>query len=76
VKRPGVSRWLYLGLFLAYLAHNDFWLGGTPGWVFGLPSVLFYHLLFCLGTSVLMWLLVDYAWPAELEVVDSEDAEP
>ena len=32
-----------------------------------LPAGLWYHGCFTLGTSLLMWLLVRYAWPTQIE---------
>ncbi|MEY3283930.1 MAG: DUF3311 domain-containing protein [Acidobacteriota bacterium] len=61
---------------LLYLSHQDFW-----HWrvakpiVFGLfPIGYFYHILFTILISVVMWVLVRFAWPAALEeLVDQED---
>ncbi len=52
-----------------YLVHQDFWFwnSATP-LVFGfLPIGLFYHLVYTLVISGVMWLLVQMAWPAHLE---------
>ena len=52
-----------------YAAHQDFWFwrSVTP-LVFGaLPIGLFYHACFPVAVSVLMWILVKFAWPDNLE---------
>jgi Protein of unknown function (DUF3311) len=60
-----------LGLIVItfYLLHQDFWFWDkTNPLFFGfLPVGLFYHLCYTLAVSVLMWLLVKHAWPAQLE---------
>jgi len=60
---------LVLAVVALYILHQDvwFWRKVTP-LVFGfLPIGLFYHVIYTLVISVLMWLLVRHAWPAELE---------
>ncbi len=52
-----------------YLLHQDFyfWRESEP-LVFGvLPIGLFYHLCYTLAVSLVMWMLVKYAWPHRLE---------
>ncbi len=58
-----------------YLLHQDvwFWCAARP-FVFGfLPIGLFYHVCFTLAASLVMWLLVRYAWPAHLERWGTEE---
>ncbi|MGH9803224.1 MAG: hypothetical protein ACRD82_22900 [Blastocatellia bacterium] len=52
-----------------YLLHQDFWFWTSARpMVFGfLPIGLFYHLIYTLVISGLMWLLVQIAWPSHLE---------
>ena len=51
-----------------YLLHQDFWFWRDRRLVFGvLPIGLFYHVLYAIACSVLMWALVRWAWPADLE---------
>jgi hypothetical protein len=52
-----------------YFLHQDFWFWRTASpLVFGfLPIGLFYHACYTVAVSLLMWLLVKYAWPAHLE---------
>jgi hypothetical protein len=52
-----------------YVLHQDIWFWRTPyPLVFGfIPIGLFYHGLFCVAASLVMWLLVKYAWPTHLE---------
>jgi uncharacterized protein DUF3311 len=52
-----------------YVLHQDlwFWRAARP-LVFGfLPIGLFYHAVFTAACSIVLWLLVKYAWPAHLE---------
>jgi hypothetical protein len=52
-----------------FILHQDFWFwrAATPI-VFGfLPIGLFYHVCYTIVVSLLMWLLVKYAWPSHLE---------
>ncbi|MGA7393976.1 MAG: DUF3311 domain-containing protein [Terrimicrobiaceae bacterium] len=60
---------LVLVVTAVYLLHQDFW-----NWtrveplLFGfLPVGLWYHAAYSLLASVLMWLLVKFAWPKSLE---------
>jgi hypothetical protein len=60
---------LVLATLVVYVLHQDvwFWTSARP-LVFGfLPIGLFYHACFALLCSLLMWLLVRYAWPGHLE---------
>ena len=60
---------LVLATLVVYVLHQDvwFWTSARP-LVFGfLPIGLFYHACFALVCSLLMWLLVRYAWPEHLE---------
>ena len=52
-----------------YVLHQDFWFWRTARpLIFGfLPVGLFYHALFSVVASGVMWLLVTYAWPSHLE---------
>jgi hypothetical protein len=54
---------------LLYVLHQDvwFWTTARPLVLGVLPIGLFYHAAFCAICSILMWLLVRYAWPAYLE---------
>ena len=54
---------------LLYVLHQDIWNWRTPHpIVFGfVPIGLFYHACFAVAASLLMWLLVTFAWPAHLE---------
>ena len=60
---------LGLAVLSVYAAHQDFWFRDVARpLVFGfLPIGLFYHVGLCLVIAGLMWLLVRYAWPVELE---------
>lgn len=54
---------------LLYLLHQDFWFWrDARPLVFGfLPIGLFYHAVFTLASSLVLWLLVAAAWPAHLD---------
>ena len=59
-----------------YILHQDVWWWRTARpLVFGfLPVGLFYHACYCAAVSLLMWLLVRFAWPSHLE--DAGDGDP
>jgi hypothetical protein len=52
-----------------YILHQDFWFWRTAHpLVFGfVPIGLFYQAIFSVAASLVMWLLVKYAWPSHLE---------
>jgi Protein of unknown function (DUF3311) len=60
---------LVVAVAALYLLHQDFWYWRTAyPLVFGfIPIGLFYHACFSVAASLLMWLLVAYAWPSQLE---------
>ena len=60
---------LVVAVVALYLLHQDFWFWRTPyPLVFGfIPIGLFYHAAFSVAAALLMWLLVAYAWPSQLE---------
>ena len=60
---------LGLATVALYLLHQDVWLWRTARpLVFGfVPIGLFYHAVYAVLASLLMWLLVRCAWPAHLE---------
>ena len=60
---------LVLAVAVLYFLHQDFWFWRTAyPLVFGfIPIGLFYHGCFSVAASILMWLLVKFAWPAHLE---------
>ena len=69
--KESFSRWmLYLALVLLYLLHNDLWLWNASQLVWGLPIGLLYHISFCVVASIIMILLVNYAWPRHLKPED------
>src|SRR5262245_41809910 len=62
--------WKLIFIVIAlYVLHQDFWnWRETSPIIFGfLPIGLFYHICYTLAISLLMWLLVKYAWPSHLE---------
>lgn len=56
-------------VILLYVLHQDFWFWREARpLVFGfLPIGLFYHAAFTFASSVALWLLVRFAWPAHLD---------
>ena len=63
---------LIVAVIALYVLHQDFWFWRTP-YIFGIlpfgfiPIGLFYHACFSVFASLLMWLLVTFAWPSHLE---------
>jgi hypothetical protein len=60
---------LVLAVVALYVLHQDIWFWRTAHpLVFGfIPIGLFYHAGFSVAVSLLMWLLVTFAWPSHLE---------
>ncbi len=60
---------LVLIVVALYVLHQDFWFWRTAHpLVFGfMPIGLFYQACFSVAASLVMWLLVTYAWPSHLE---------
>jgi len=67
-------KWLLTVLVLGYLAlHHDIWNWTDRTLVGGvLPKGLAYHAMYSIGASVLMAILVKFAWPSQLEDVQPE----
>jgi hypothetical protein len=61
---------LVLGVFLL---HQDVWnWGRSEPLVFGfLPFGLAYHAFYCILAAALLWTLVKFAWPKELDDMES-----
>ncbi len=60
---------LVVVVVVLYVLHQDFWFWRTAHpIVFGfVPIGLFYQACFSVGATLVMWLLVKYAWPSHLE---------
>ena len=58
----------YAALALLFVLHNDWWFWEDGSIVLGLPIGLLYHVVYMLVTAVVMALLVQFAWPDDLEV--------
>ena len=60
---------LVIAVIALYVLHQDFWFWRTAyPLVFGfIPIGLFYQACFAVAASLLMWLLVKFAWPSHLE---------
>jgi Protein of unknown function (DUF3311) len=67
LKKPAWKWPLYAALGVLYLLHNDLWLWNDASRVFGLPVGIVYHAVFCVATSIVLTLLVIYAWPEHLD---------
>jgi hypothetical protein len=54
---------------LLYVLHQDFWFWreARPLVLGFLPIGLFYHAVFTIASSAVLWLLVKVAWPSHLE---------
>ena len=60
---------LVVAVVALYVLHQDFWFWRTARpLIFGfIPIGLFYHACYSVAAALLMWLLVKYAWPSQLE---------
>jgi hypothetical protein len=60
---------LIVAVVVVYALHQDFWFWRTARpLVFGfVPIGLFYEACFSVAAALLMWLLVKFAWPSQLE---------
>jgi hypothetical protein len=60
---------LVIAVVALYMLHQDIWFWRTARpFVFGfIPIGLFYHAAFSVAASLVMWLLVKFAWPSHLE---------
>jgi len=62
------STLLVIAVAALYILHQDIWFWRSSHLVFGfIPIGLFYQGMFSVAASLLMWLLVTFAWPAHLE---------
>ena len=64
MKARRIRLMLYAALVAAFVLRHDLWLSNSSATLFGLPVGLTYHVLFCLVVSLLMALLVRFAWPS------------
>ena len=59
---------LVVAVVALYILHQDIWFWRSSYLVFGfIPIGLFYQACFSVAASLLMWLLVSFAWPSHLE---------
>lgn len=59
---------LVVAVVALYILHQDIWFWRSATLVYGfVPIGLFYHACYAVAASLLMWLLVTYAWPSHLE---------
>jgi hypothetical protein len=67
---------LVVAVITLYILHQDIWFWRSSRLVFGfIPIGLFYQGCFSVAASLLMWLLVTFAWPSHLEQ-EVEEAKP
>jgi Protein of unknown function (DUF3311) len=68
-SRPKMRKFLLVVAVAAlYILHQDIWFWRSSHLVFGfIPIGLFYQGCFSIAASLLMWLLVTFAWPSHLE---------
>jgi len=71
-------KWLLVLLVLVvYALHQDTWnFPKTEPFLGPLPIGLAYHALYCVIAAALLAVLVRFAWPAELEEVESLAPQP
>ena len=62
-------KWLLTIMVAAvYLLHQDYWNWHDKTLVFGiLPIGLAYHAGFTVLCAIMMWMLVKFAWPSQIE---------
>lgn len=59
-------RWLVLVLLaVLFVLRYDFWWWNEPRLVLGLPIGLTYHIAFCFAITIVMSLVVRFAWPLD-----------
>ena len=63
MSRAAVRGWFCAALGLLFVLRHDFWLWNDARLLVGLPVGLVYHVGYCVAISVLMGLLVRFAWP-------------
>ena len=66
---------LYLVILIVYILHNDLWFWNNPTIIMGIPVGLFYHLIYCFIASILLFLLIKFAWPKIVEEVDQDSSD-
>jgi hypothetical protein len=67
------KRLVIAALILAvFLLHQDYWNWAKSAPLFGfLPVGLAYHAAYCVLSAALMWVLVRFAWPRELDEMEA-----
>ena len=67
-------KWLLVvAVIVVYLLHQDYWNWTNKTLVLGvLPVGLAYHAFYCVLAALLMAALVKFAWPAHLEMPETE----
>jgi hypothetical protein len=68
-KRPAIAAILTLVFLLVLFLRHDYWNWDTPGYLlFGfLPIGLWWQALVTILATIMMWLMVTFAWPSHLE---------
>lgn len=72
-----MKKLIYGGLVLLAILHQDFWWWHDATLVFGfMPIGLAYHALYSVVAGLAWYLVLTYAWPAELERFAEGDDSP
>ena len=71
-----MKKFVWLLVIALFIAHQDVWFWEDSRLVFGvLPIGLFYHVVLSIAASLVWFLAVLFAWPADLDVDQSETHE-
>ncbi len=74
-KKSTATFWIWGLVALLVVLHQDNWLWENGTLVFGfLPMGLFYHACLSLAASLTWLLAVNFAWPDDLELLESTPA--
>ena len=60
-------RWSLLAVGAAYVAYFNYWMWDDDSLVLGVPVNLLYQVLLTISFSVVMWALVRWGWPSDLD---------
>ena len=72
-----MKKFLYGGLILLAVLHQDFWWWNDATLVFGfLPIGLAYHAAYSVVAGLTWYLILTYAWPVEVERFAEGDGSP
>ena len=64
----GLQRWVWLGVIILFIAHQDLWLWSDASlWLGPMPAGLAYHALYSVVVTLFWLLVVRFAWPPALD---------